>query len=111
MIGLTTGDGNSNILSSQNLNLYVNAGPNATSLYMGGGGTLALAFNTSGVAQFNNTVKGAAYFDAQTSSGFRIRNAADSANTGAFTRRGLWEGNSNYDPGMWAETGYGLSGY
>jgi hypothetical protein len=111
MIGLTTGDGNSNILSSQNLNLYVNAGPNSTSLYNGGGGTLALQFNTSGVAQFNNTVKGAAYFDAQASSGFRIRNSADSANVGGWTRRGLWEGNSNYDPALWAETGYGLYFY
>jgi len=56
-------------------------------------------------------VKGSAYFDAQASSGFRIRNAADSANVGAFTRRGLWEGNGNYDPGLWAETGYGLYFY
>jgi hypothetical protein len=111
MIGLTTGDGNSNLVSSQNLNLYVNAGPDSITLYNGGGGTLALAFNTSGVAQFNNTVKGAAYFDAQASSGFRIRNSGDSANVGGWTRRGLWEGNSNYDPALWAETGYGLYFY
>ena len=56
-------------------------------------------------------VKGSSYFDAQANSGFRIRNAADSANVGAFTRRGLWEGNGNYDPGLWAETGYGLYFY
>ena len=111
MIGLTTGDGNSNLVSSQNLNIYVNAGPDSITLYNGGGGTLALQFNTSGVAQFNNTVKGAAYFDAQTSSGFRIRNSSDSANVGGWTRRGLWEGNSNYDPALWAETGYGLYFY
>jgi hypothetical protein len=51
------------------------------------------------------------YYDAKASSGFRIRNSDDSANVGAFTRRGLWEGNSNYDPGLWAETGYGLYFY
>jgi hypothetical protein len=56
-------------------------------------------------------VKGSSYFDAQASSGFRIRNSNDTANTGALTRRGLWEGNSNYDPGLWAETGYGLYFY
>jgi hypothetical protein len=53
-------------------------------------------------------VKGSSYFDAQASSGFRIRNSNDTANTGAFTRRGLWEGNSNYDPAIWAETGYSI---
>ena len=56
-------------------------------------------------------VKGSSYFDAQANSGFRIRNAADSVNTGGFTRRGLWEGNANYDPGIWAETGYGVYVY
>jgi hypothetical protein len=56
-------------------------------------------------------VKGSTYFDAQASSGFRIRNSNDTANTGALTRRGLWEGNSNYDPALWAETGYGLYFY
>jgi hypothetical protein len=56
-------------------------------------------------------VKGSSYFDAQASSGFRIRNSNDTANTGALTRRGLWEGNSNYDPALWAETGYGLYFY
>ena len=56
-------------------------------------------------------VKGSSYFDAQASSGFRIRNSNDSANAGGYTRRGLWEGNSNYDPGLWAETGYGLYFY
>jgi hypothetical protein len=56
-------------------------------------------------------IKAVSYYDAQASSGFRIRNAADSANVGAFTRRGLWEGNSNYDPALWAETGYGLYFY
>ncbi len=53
-------------------------------------------------------IKGASYFDAQASSGFRIRNSNDSANAGGFTRRGLWEGNANYDPAIWAETGYSL---
>jgi hypothetical protein len=56
-------------------------------------------------------VKGSSYFDAQANSGFRIRNAADSANAGGWTRRGLWEGNSNYDPALWAETGFGLYFY
>jgi len=56
-------------------------------------------------------VKGSSYFDAQASSGFRIRNSNDTANAGGYTRRGLWEGNSNYDPGLWAETGYGLYFY
>lgn len=53
-------------------------------------------------------IKGSSYFDAQASSGFRIRNSADSANVGGFTRRGLWEGNSNYDPSIWCETNYGF---
>jgi hypothetical protein len=56
-------------------------------------------------------IKGASYFDAQASSGFRIRNSNDSANAGGWTRRGLWEGNANYDPALWAETGYGLYFY
>ena len=56
-------------------------------------------------------VKGSSYFDAQASSGFRIRNSDDTVNAGGFTRRGLWEGNANYDPAMWAETGYGLYFY
>ena len=73
--------------------------------------SIALTIAQNGVSTFNNVIKGAAYFDAQASSGFRIRNSADSANVGGFTRRGLWEGNSNYDPGMWAETGYELYYY
>jgi hypothetical protein len=56
-------------------------------------------------------ITGTAYFDAQSSSGFRLRNAAGTANVGGFTRRGLWEGNANYDPALWAETGYGLYFY
>ena len=65
---------------------------------------------TTSSPTFSN-VKGSSYFDAQASSGFRIRNATDTVNAGGFTRRGLWEGNANYDPGMWAETGYGLYFY
>ena len=65
---------------------------------------------TTSSPTFSN-VKGSSYFDAQASSGFRIRNSNDTANAGGFTRRGLWEGNANYDPGMWAETGYGLYFY
>jgi len=68
------------------------------------GGTLRMRITTDGI-------KGAIYFDAQSSSGYRIRNSSDTANAGGFTRRGLWEGNANYDPGMWAETGYGLYFY
>ena len=66
---------------------------------------------TAGSSPTFSNVKGSSYFDAQASSGFRIRNSNDTANAGGFTRRGLWEGNANYDPGMWAETGYGLYFY
>jgi hypothetical protein len=70
-----------------------------------------LRIRNDGIIQTVNVIKGASYFDAQASSGFRIRNSNDTANVGAFTRRGLWEGNGNYDPGLWAETGYGLYFY
>jgi hypothetical protein len=43
--------------------------------------------------------------------GINLRNSANSANVGGFSRRGSWEGNSNYDPAIWAETGYGLYFY
>jgi hypothetical protein len=56
-------------------------------------------------------VKGSSYFDAQSGSGFRIRNASDNGNVGGFTRSGLWEGNSNYTPSIWCETGYGFNIY
>ena len=56
-------------------------------------------------------VIGTSYFDAGTSSGYRLRNAAGTANLGGFTRRGLWEGNANTDPAIWAETGLGLYFY
>ena len=66
---------------------------------------------TAGSSPTFANVKGSSYFDAQASSGFRIRNSDDTVNAGGFTRRGLWEGNANYDPAMWAETGYGLYFY
>ena len=68
------------------------------------GGTLRMRITT-------DAIKGALYFDAQSVSGFRIRNSTDTANAGGWTRRGLWEGNANYDPALWAETGYGLYFY
>jgi hypothetical protein len=43
--------------------------------------------------------------------GINLRNSTNSANVGGFSRRGSWEGNSNYDPAIWAETGYGLYFY
>jgi hypothetical protein len=76
----------------------------------GYGSVLNQAVLTSSTPTFTG-VKGSSYFDAQANSGFRIRNATDTVNAGGFTRRGLWEGNANYDPGMWAETGYGLYFY
>jgi hypothetical protein len=72
--------------------------------------TINQSVGTSNLPTFAG-VKGSSYFDAQASSGFRIRNSNDSANAGGYTRRGLWEGNSNYDPGIWAETGYGVYVY
>jgi hypothetical protein len=76
----------------------------------GYGSVLNQAVLTSSTPTFTG-VKGSSYFDAQANSGFRIRNATDAANAGGFTRRGLWEGNANYDPAMWAETGHGLYFY
>jgi hypothetical protein len=76
----------------------------------GYGSVLNQAVLTSSTPTFTG-VKGSSYFDAQANSGFRIRNATDTVNAGGFTRRGLWEGNANYDPAMWAETGYGLYFY
>jgi hypothetical protein len=84
---------------------------NYTSYAMAGAGYSANQnLNTTSTPTFAG-VKGSSYFDAQANSGFRIRNSGDSANTGGFTRRGLWEGNANYDPGIWAETGYGVYVY
>ena len=48
MIGLTTGDGNSNVLSSQNLKFYTNASPDSITLYNGGSGNLAFSLNGAG---------------------------------------------------------------
>ena len=78
--------------------------------------TTGLFANNSLIATAGSTptfagVKGSSYFDAQASSGFRIRNSNDTVNAGGYTRRGLWEGNANYDPALWAETGYGLYFY
>jgi hypothetical protein len=78
--------------------------------------TTGLFANNSLIATAGSTptfagVNGSSYFDAQASSGFRIRNSNDTANAGGYTRRGLWEGNANYDPALWAETGYGLYFY
>ena len=76
-----------------------------------------LSWNSSGAltinqgATFSGLITGNAYFNATSSSGYRLRNSNDTASVGGFTRRGLWEGNANYDPGMWAETGYGLYFY
>ena len=93
-----------------NNSLILTAG-NYTSYAMAGAGYSANQnLNTTSSPTFAG-VKGSSYFDAQASSGFRIRNSNDTANAGGFTRRGLWEGNANYDPGMWAETGYGLYFY
>ena len=46
-----------------------------------------------------------------TGGGIKLRNSANNANVAGFSRRGLWEGNTNYDPAIWAETGYGLYFY
>ena len=111
------GDNSATIATSaQPMKFFVNGSPTGVT-YQGLLGTEALRLNTSGNAQFyyalsvTGLITGAAYFNATSSSGFRIRNSTDTANAGGFTRRGLWEGNANYDPGMWAETGYGLYFY
>jgi hypothetical protein len=81
-------------------------------LHIDGGTTIGANYDSTSVPSnglaVEGTIKGAAYFDSQANSGFRLRNSSDSANVGGFTRRGLWEGNSNYDPAIWAETGYGI---
>ena len=102
---ITTRSGQSQIYINNNVALHAG---NFTSYAMSGAGYSANQnLNTNNTPTFAG-VKGSSYFDAQASSGFRIRNSNDSANVGGWTRRGLWEGNSNYDPALWAETGYSL---
>jgi hypothetical protein len=117
VLTFSIGDGVARIATSaQPLQFYVNGSPSGLA-YQGLSGTPVLAMNTNGNAQFNyalgvtGLLTGSAYFNATSSSGYRLRNSTDTANVGGFTRRGLWEGNANYDPGMWAETGYGLYFY
>jgi hypothetical protein len=117
VLSFSIGDGIGRIATSaQPLQFYVNGSPSGLA-YQGLSGTQVLVMNTNGNAQFNyalgvtGLLTGSAYFDATSSSGYRLRNSTNTANVGGFTRRGLWEGNANYDPGMWAETGYGLYFY
>ena len=43
--------------------------------------------------------------------GYRLKNAANSANESGFIRSGLWKGNADRDPALFAETGLGLRFY
>jgi hypothetical protein len=84
-------------------------------LHVHGGMTIGSSYTATSVSTNGLTVegiiRGASSFFAQSGSGFSIRNSGDTGSTGGFSRRGLWEGNSNYDPSLWAETGYGLYFY
>jgi hypothetical protein len=84
-------------------------------LHVHGGVTIGSSYTATSVATNGLTVegiiRGASSFFALPNSTFSIRNSGDTGSVGGFSRRGLWEGNSNYDPSLWAETGYGLYFY
>lgn len=42
---------------------------------------------------------------------FSLRNSLNTSAFGGFSQRGVWEGNSQADPAIWAETNYGLYFY
>ncbi len=42
---------------------------------------------------------------------FQLRNSANSQTYGGFSQKGVYEGNANVDPALWAETNYGLYFY
>jgi hypothetical protein len=49
--------------------------------------------------------------DSINGNGYRLKNAANSANESGFIRSGLWKGNTDRDPALFAETGLGLRFY
>jgi hypothetical protein len=74
-------------------------------------GLISLATTLNGTsAGFSGTVEntGGSGFQTSVSGGFRLRNDANSANLGGFTRRQYWIGGSSLDTQIFAETGYGI---
>ena len=68
---------------------------NASSILLDGSGNTTFAGN----------------LDSIDGKGYRLKNAANSGNEGGFLRSGLWEGNSDRDPALFAETGLSLKFY
>jgi hypothetical protein len=82
------------------------------------GGNFEMQCGNATVLSLNNTSATFAGFatftgrvDSINGEGFRLKNAANSTNEGGFTRSGYWEGNTNRDPGIFAETGLNLRFY
>ncbi|MDB4549284.1 hypothetical protein N9Z86_00015 [bacterium] len=65
----------------------------------------ALAIKGDGNATFTG------HLDSIDSKGYRLKNAANTSNEGGFLRSGLWKGNSDRDPSLFAETGLSLKFY
>ncbi len=82
------------------------------------GGNFEMQCGNAPVLSINNlsaTFTGFATFTGKVDSingeGFRLKNAANTANEAGFVRSGYWEGNTNRDPGIFAETGLNLRFY
>jgi hypothetical protein len=68
----------------------------------------------NGSKKFETTSSGVSVtgnVDSIDGNGYRLKNAANSANESGFIRSGLWKGNADRDPALFAETGLGLRFY
>ena len=68
-------------------------------------GALTIGSSSSFNGTISNTSGG---YTASVELGYRLRNDANSANLGGFTRRSYWVGGSALDTQIFAETGYGI---
>ena len=101
--------------SSQTVSLNASGSSGGNFEMQCGNATVLTLNNSSATLTGNLSVSGTGTFTGKVDSingeGFRLKNAANSANEGGFTRSGYWEGNTNRDPGIFAETGLSLRFY
>jgi hypothetical protein len=78
---------------------------------IGGAAGFTFAGGAAGAITMGGNLTVSGNVDSINGNGYRLKNAANSANESGFIRSGLWKGNTDRDPALFAETGLGLRFY
>ena len=78
---------------------------------IGGAAGFTFAGGANGAITMGGNLTVSGNVDSINGNGYRLKNAANSANESGFIRSGLWKGNTDRDPALFAETGLGLRFY